>query len=129
MRHQPRMSMSCVFGVTILIAALFVGGCTHSSAQAVVAQVQVTSTSGNLPEAAESGAYPATTLSATGGVGLFTWSVTQGALPTGMSLSTTGVVSGTPTQSGVFSFTVTATDEQGHSATAALSVTINPPIA
>jgi len=39
-----------------------------------------------------------------------TYSLTGGALPTGVSLSTSGTVSGTTDQTGVFNFSVTATD-------------------
>lgn len=46
---------------------------------------------------------------AAGGVGPYTYAVTAGALPAGLSL-TGGTVSGTPTASGSFNFTVTATD-------------------
>jgi len=123
------MSALCTFAITILVAALFVGGCTKTASQLVVAQVEINSTSSNLPQAAANAVFPAATLNASGGVGLFTWAITQGALPTGLALSSTGVISGTPTQSGAFSFTVTATDEQGRSATANLTVTINPSIA
>jgi subtilisin-like proprotein convertase family protein len=44
-----------------------------------------------------------------GSTGPFTFSVT-GALPDGLSLSTAGVLSGTPTELGEFAFTITATD-------------------
>jgi len=39
-----------------------------------------------------------------------TWSVTTGTLPPGLTLSTDGIISGTPTASGIFNFIVTATD-------------------
>lgn len=58
-------------------------------------------------------AYPATMITQTGGIGGSTFTVSSGALPTGMTLSTTGVVSGTPTAAGTFTFTVTATDANG----------------
>ncbi len=42
-------------------------------------------------------------------VGVITFTVTAGALPDGLTLSPSGVLSGTPTAGGEFSFTVTAT--------------------
>jgi len=46
--------------------------------------------------------------SATGGSP--TWTVSSGALPAGLTLSSTGLVSGTPTTAGDYSFKITATD-------------------
>jgi hypothetical protein len=56
------------------------------------------------------------TISASGGTGLYIYTVTAGSLPPGLGLSPltstpTVVLSGTPTASGDFSFTITATDE------------------
>lgn len=51
------------------------------------------------------------TVSASGGTRLYTYAITIGSLPTGLTLNgTTGVISGTPTGSGSYNFTVTATD-------------------
>ncbi|MCZ8324668.1 MAG: putative Ig domain-containing protein [Sphingomonadaceae bacterium] len=50
------------------------------------------------------------TLTASGGTAPYTFAVTAGALPPGLSLSPAGVLSGTPTADGGFNFTVTATD-------------------
>lgn len=50
------------------------------------------------------------TLTATGGTSPYTWSVLQGELPAGLSLSDTGTISGVPSQAGVFKFTVAAVD-------------------
>ncbi len=68
-------------------------------------------------------------VAATGGVGTLTYSVTGGALPTGLTLSSAGVISGKPTTAGTSSFTITASDAYGDSAstTSPLSVTINNP--
>src|SRR5712664_2586850 len=51
------------------------------------------------------------TLQASGGTTPYTWSVTVGALPTGLTLNAaTGQISGVPTTSGTSAFTVTVTD-------------------
>jgi len=49
------------------------------------------------------------TFTSTGGAGAVTYTTTS-TLPTGLTLSTAGVLSGTPTQSGTFPIVVTATD-------------------
>ena len=66
-------------------------------------------TPATLPDAAKNVAY-SQALAASGGTAPYTYAVTAGALPTGLTLSSAGVVSGTPTTTGNFSFTVTATD-------------------
>lgn len=53
-------------------------------------------------------------LSATGGVTPYTWSIPAGALPGGLTLSLDGVVSGTPTANGYFSFAVQVLDFGGN---------------
>ncbi len=64
---------------------------------------------------------------ATGGSGTFTWTISAGALPPNLILDpATGVISGTPTAPGSFSFTVRVTDTGGQSATQPLSITITP---
>jgi sugar lactone lactonase YvrE len=50
------------------------------------------------------------TLTASGGSGTYTYSVSAGTLPAGFSLSSSGALSGMPTVSGAFSFAVTVTD-------------------
>ncbi len=73
--------------------------------------------------------YPDQQLTATGGVAPYTWSVIAGdALPPGLTLSPSGLISGTPTTAADYSFTVEVTDaEQSFARSGNLSVTIAPP--
>ncbi|SOU04190.1 hemagglutinin [Xanthomonas arboricola pv. fragariae] len=74
--------------------------------------VVVTVGPASLPAATAGSAY-SQNLSASGGTAPYTFAVTAGALPAGLSLSATGVLSGTPTATGSFNFTATATDSGG----------------
>ena len=67
------------------------------------------------------------TLSATGGVGSYGFTVTAGALPAGLTLTSAGTLSGTPTVSGTFNFTVTATDANGQVGTRAYTLVVAAP--
>jgi FtsP/CotA-like multicopper oxidase with cupredoxin domain len=72
------------------------------------------------------GLFYTTTLVTNGGVAPFTWSISVGALPAGLTLnSTSGVISGSPTVRGTFAFTVRATDSLGAIATQPLTLTVN----
>jgi hypothetical protein len=85
----------------------------------------VTTTS--LPSATAGVAY-STTLGASGGTAPYTWSVTGGTLPPDLSLdATTGVISGTPTTTGVNAMTVEVTDADATTATASLPLTVVAP--
>ncbi len=68
-------------------------------------------------------------LSAIGGVAPYVWTL-DGTLPPGMSMSPGGTISGTPTSTGIFPFTVQAVDSSSPplSVTAALSITVVSPL-
>jgi hypothetical protein len=88
----------------------------------------------SLPGATWETPYPATTISATGGVGPYTFTVTKGMLPPGLSLTaTTGVLAGTPTDKAqigtTVTFTVTATDVNKFTGARIYSITIGSPCA
>lgn len=68
------------------------------------------------------------TLVATGGVGAYSWSITAGTLPTGVTLAATGVFSGTPTASGTFNVTAQVTSGT-QTATRALTLLVAPALA
>jgi hypothetical protein len=86
-------------------------------------------TTSALPDATAGSAY-SQTLSVTGGAAPLVWSVSGGALPTGLSLNeSTGAVSGTPTALGTFGLTAMVTDGYAVTATHALSITVNSALA
>ncbi|MGR3893410.1 putative Ig domain-containing protein [Pseudomonas sp. 1176_21] len=62
-----------------------------------------------LPAATVGTGY-STSISASGGVAPFDYGIAFGALPAGMSLTSTGTLSGTPTTAGTFTFGVRASD-------------------
>ncbi|MGA2372316.1 MAG: putative Ig domain-containing protein [Candidatus Korobacteraceae bacterium] len=68
-------------------------------------------------------------LIASGGKTPYTWSVSAGTLPPGLSLTTDGIISGTPTTTGTYNFTVMVVDSQSPTKavdTAPLAISINP---
>jgi hypothetical protein len=83
--------------------------------------------SGSLPAGTVNTSYSAT-LTASGGTGPYTFAVTSGTLPPGLSLNSTGILGGIPTTlvGEPFTFTVTANDLTGHMGNQTYSVTINP---
>lgn len=91
------------------------GGTTTAVNFTVVAPLVITTAS--LPGGSINTAYSAT-LAASGGFTPLSWSITQGSLPVGLSLNaSTGGITGTPTQAGSASFTVTVMDSYGSLAT------------
>ena len=95
------------------------GGGSSTSSSAPLAITTTSLTGGTVTEA-----YTAT-LTATGGTGSgYAWSVSAGTLPGGMTLASTGILSGTPTAPGTFNFTAAVTDSSQASATASLSLVI-----
>jgi len=80
-----------------------------------------------LPNGGVGQPYPNTTLSASGGAAPYTFAVTSGALPAGLTLSISGVLSGTPTAGGTFNFTVTATDANSCKGSRSYTLVINRP--
>jgi prepilin-type N-terminal cleavage/methylation domain-containing protein len=83
-------------------------------------------TTASLPNGVSGTPYPLTTMAATGGQTPYSWSITAGTPPTGLTMTAAGVWSGTPSAVGTFSFTVGVSDALGGSATRAYSVTITP---
>jgi hypothetical protein len=82
---------------------------------------------GALPQGTLGQAYPTLTLAAVGGSQPYTWSVTAGSMATALLLSSSGTITGTPTEVGAFHFTVQVKDSSGSTATQAFTISIIPP--
>ncbi len=79
-----------------------------------------------VPTATRGTAY-SQTLTASGGTAAYTYAITSGALPAGITLASNGTLSGTATLEGTFNFTVQATDANSFTGTQAYSLTVAGP--
>ena len=103
----PTAAGTSTFTVQVTSAAASLPPLTATQSYTVVVYPVLAIT----PPTANSGSVGAAysqTLTATGGAGpsTYTWSLASGTLPPGLTLSAAGVLSGTPTTAGTFSFTV-----------------------
>ncbi len=64
-------------------------------------------------------------LATTGGNPPAAWSIISGSLPTGITVSASGLISGTPTNAGSYPITVRTVDLQGAAVTRALTLTVD----
>ncbi|MDX2039919.1 MAG: putative Ig domain-containing protein [Acidobacteriota bacterium] len=87
-----------------------------------VTPVSITTTSLPTPQL---GSFYSQTVSATGGTPPYTWSVSAGALPSGLNLSTSGTISGTPVQAGTFTFTLMVRDAANATSTRSFTLQVN----
>jgi hypothetical protein len=111
---------------TITATDSHTSGLTGSQAYTltVIAASSLTLAPVTLGNATANSAYSAT-ISATGGSGTYTFAVTNGNLPSWLTLNgTTGLLSGTPTTMGSSSFAITATDAHTSSLTGSQAYTL-----
>src|SRR5580704_8518003 len=101
----------------ILAAGILTGACVYAQT------LPLTITTSSLPNGVLSQQYGPVTVSATGGSGAYSWSATGA--PAGLTMSTTGVLGGTPAAAGTFSVAVSATSG-GTNALVVLNLTILP---
>ncbi len=119
---------------------VLLAGCTRPQGQNVLRTIQQSPTpvAGHDPltitelvlHSGEVGmAYAPVTLAATGGVAPYHWTVSVGALPAGLALSTDGVISGTPSLNGFFQFGIQVFDAGSDTAGLPRSIGIVPRLA
>jgi hypothetical protein len=95
-----------------------------------VAPTNLAITTTTLPPGTETQPYGAD-LTATGGTPPYTWSIQSGALPSGLSLSSAGRISGFPAAISISSFVAKVTDAGGQTATRSFGIEIRryiPPV-
>ncbi len=88
-------------------------GAPHTGSQGfslIIAAPTVSLPATSLADGTEGVAYSATLNPASGGTSSYAYALTAGSLPPGITLSSAGALSGTPTSAGTFNFAVTATD-------------------
>ncbi len=113
------------------ITATTAGPCAGSQAYSISVAcptITVSPAAGALPAGTANTAYVGQTFTASGGAGPYTFSVGSGSLPDGLTLSQGGVLSGTPTKPGSFSFDVKATDANGCMGTTSYTLIVNCPV-
>lgn len=93
-----------------------------------IAAPTVVITPGNAPGGQVGVSYSLQFDASGGAAGSYTYTSTPGALPAGLTLSPSGLLSGTPTQAGSFPISVTATDRHGFFGTQSYTVSINQPV-
>ncbi|HEY6291340.1 MAG TPA: putative Ig domain-containing protein [Terriglobia bacterium] len=114
--RNPKAKM---FALTILCVVVL-----GSASTRILSQTAITIITDNLHLGYLQQPYNAI-LTASGGTPPYTWKITSGSLPSGLSLNSgTGQISGTATRSGTFVLTLTATDKNNRSALRSLTLTI-----
>jgi hypothetical protein len=112
------------FTVTLTATSTAKTSITNTITLTVPANPSITTAAGALASGTIGAAY-SVTLAGAGGIPPYTWSIAQGALPSGLTLSpTTGAITGTPTAAGGASFTVKLTDSGSPALTATAAYTI-----
>ncbi|MBI4811174.1 MAG: putative Ig domain-containing protein, partial [Ignavibacteriales bacterium] len=113
---------------SFIITATDAQGCTGSQNYSITINCPtITLSSISLPNGSVGKSY-SQTITATGGTSPYSFAITSGSLPDGLTLSSTGVLSGIPTTVGSFGFTITATDNQGCTESKGYTLSIDCPM-
>ena len=119
-------SASGNFGFTVQVKDSSSATATQQLTAAIALTLAIT-TAPALPGGTGNVSY-STTLATSGGSAPFTWSLVSGSLPPGVSLSPSGVISGTPSDAASSTFTAQVKDTAAASAVATFLLIIAPPL-
>lgn len=115
-------------GTVVVTATTTVGSVQASAAVSVSAPVPALKIATSSLSGDTVGTPYAAGISAQGGTQPYSWSLSSGSLPNGLTLnSSTGVVSGTASQSGNFNFTAEVRDASSQTSTQQLALTSTAP--
>jgi hypothetical protein len=118
----PKVSSNTAVTVTATGAAD--NGLYASAAVTVAPVAQLAITTSTLATSNVGMSYSAP-LSATGGALPYQWSLASGTLPSGIQLQSSGLVSGTTSMSGSYTFTAKVNDSAGNTSTRALTLSVS----
>jgi putative Ig domain-containing protein len=129
-QRRQTTAFALVFTLALLLASSCFSGCAavasnagNNSSKEVKTSLTITTASLNPGSVGKT--YSAT-LQATGGSGVYNWSLMAGTLPAGLQLEpSNGVISGTPSSAGTSSFTVQAADTGHHTTQKLLNASVN----
>ena len=118
-------------GTAVVTAAAAASNGVHSSANISVRSLPsiapLSIATSNLTTAQVDALYNVS-IAAQGGIAPYSWSVTSGSLPNGLTLNpSTGVISGTVSRAGAFTFTTEVTDASAKTATRQLTLVATAP--
>src|ERR1035438_3864470 len=113
------------FPLASAISALHAAGVGLLFAAALNGQGALTIVNSSLPPATVGTQY-SQTLQANGGTPPYTWSI-GGTLPPGLFSTSAGLILGTPTTGGSYSFTVTVTDSRSVAVSKAFTLVVSGP--
>jgi len=114
-------SLSLIGLVTVAFGTL--ASCTREDGSGGTSDALMITSPATLPQGAVGSAY-SVQLTASGGAPPYSWRLTGGILPPGLTLSSAGLISGTPTTSGTYGCSIEVNDSAAAADSRGFSITI-----